>query len=83
MYIPLQVCSQHSCRKKVTVWLVVAAMSADFADGASKESDACFGATIPHDGSPGVMFHVWLGNQVAAHTIVLEGAGPGDVVYFD
>jgi hypothetical protein len=58
-------------------------MSADFADEVSKESDACFGATIPHDGFPGVKFCVWLGNRLAVHTVVPEGAGPGDVVYFD
>jgi hypothetical protein len=50
-------------------------MSADFADEVSKELDACFGATIPHDGFPGVKFRVWLGNWLAIHTVVPEGAG--------
>jgi hypothetical protein len=58
-------------------------MSANFADEGSKESDACFETTIPNDGAPGVKFHVWLGNRLAVHTIVPEGAdGPGDVIYF-
>ncbi len=36
-----------------------------------------------NDGAPGVKFQVWLGNRLAVHTIVPEGAGgPGDVIYF-
>ncbi len=49
----------------------------------SKESDACFGTTIPHDGFPGVKFRVRLGNWLAVHTVVPEGTGPGDVIYFE
>ncbi len=62
--------------EKNTVWLVVVDMSADFADEASKESDACLGTTIPHDRFPSVKFRVWLNNWLAVHIIVLEGAAP-------
>jgi hypothetical protein len=33
--------------KKISVWLVVVAISADFVDEVSKESDAFFGTNIP------------------------------------
>ncbi len=55
-------------------------MIADFAD---EVSEGCFGTTILHDGFPGVKFCVWLSKWLAVHTVALEGAGPGDVIYFD
>ncbi len=64
-----------------TVWHVVVAMSANFHDESSKESDDRFGTTIPHYGAHGVKFHVWLNKRLAVHTVVPEGTAPEDVVH--